>query len=87
MEGVTFMSPTPTLAAESPDEVDQAVLRLEKIVQCRTGSRLRDLHVEVRGDEVVLTGRAASYYAKQLATHAALPEVAPRKLTNAIDVL
>lgn len=62
-------------------------LRLERLVQSRTGSRIRDLRVDVRGEEVVLTGRASTYYAKQLATHATLSEVAPRMLTNAIDVV
>jgi len=68
-------------------EADDLVLRLERLVQCRTGSRIRDLQVEVRPEEVILTGRANSYYAKQLATHAALAQVAPRVLTNAIDVV
>jgi hypothetical protein len=62
-------------------------MRLERLVHGRTGSRIRDLHVEVLDEEVVLTGRASSYYAKQLATHAALGEVFPRTLTNSIDVV
>ena len=74
-------------AAYTPVEVNPIVLRLERLVHSRTGSRIRDLHVEVRDDEVVLTGRANSYYAKQLATHATLGEIAPRALTNAIDVV
>jgi hypothetical protein len=70
-----------------PLSADQSlVCRLERLVHGRTGSRIRDLRVEVVGDAVVLTGRAASYYAKQLATHAALAEIAPRVLTNSIDV-
>jgi hypothetical protein len=67
--------------------VDSFVLRVERLVQGRAGSRIRDLHVEVRGEEVLLTGRASSYYAKQLATHAALGEIAPLVLNNAIDVV
>ncbi len=62
-------------------------LRLERLVHGRTGSRIRDLRVEVLDDEVILTGRATSYYAKQLATCAALPVISPRTLTNAIDVV
>lgn len=69
------------------DTAQDFALHLERLVQGRAGSRIRDLRVEVRADEVVLTGRAYSYYAKQLATHAALCAVAPRALTNAIDVM
>ncbi|MEZ6068383.1 MAG: BON domain-containing protein [Planctomycetaceae bacterium] len=63
------------------------VLRLERLVQGRTGTRIRDLRVDVLEDEVVLTGRADTYYAKQLATQAMLQEIAPRSLNNAIDVV
>lgn len=69
------------------DSVQDLALQLERLVQGRTGSRIRDLHVDVRTDEVILTGRAHSYYAKQLATHAALGAVGPRSLVNAIDVV
>lgn len=71
------------------DSLEQSsfALRLERLVHGRTGSQIRDLHVEIHDEEVVLTGRASSYYAKQLATHAALGEVAPRSLTNSIDVI
>jgi hypothetical protein len=81
-ERMSLVCQTPTIAEELA-----LVSRLERLVHGRTGSRIRDLRVEVLDDEVVLTGRAASYYAKQLATHAALGEIAPRVLTNAIDVV
>lgn len=63
------------------------VLHLERLVLGRAGSRIRDLRVEVSPGCVTLHGRANTYYAKQLATHAALNEVAPRALNNAIDVV
>ena len=69
------------------EELSDLVLRVERLVQGRTGSRIRDLRVDASSDEVILTGRASSYYAKQLATHAAMGEIAPRLLTNAIDVV
>lgn len=68
-------------------ETAELVLRLERLVHSRTGSRIRELRVEVREREVILTGRAPTYYAKQLATHATLSEVTPRSLTNSIDVI
>lgn len=63
------------------------VTRLERLVHGRTGSRIRDLSIEVLDDQVILNGRANTYYAKQLATHAALGEVWPRTLINSIDVV
>ncbi|MBX3442434.1 MAG: BON domain-containing protein [Planctomyces sp.] len=68
--------------------VDTSVVaRIERIVRCRTGGRIRDLRVDVQGDDVILTGSASTYYAKQLATHAVLDEVPGGQLTNSIEVL
>ncbi len=70
-----------------PPPVNELVARIERIVRCRTGGRIRDLRVELQGTDVVISGVAPTYYAKQLATHAALDEIAGHTLTNAIDVL
>jgi hypothetical protein len=70
-----------------PIPVNELVARVERIVRCRTGGRIRDLRVELQGTDVVISGVAPTYYAKQLATHAALDEIAGHTLTNAIDVL
>jgi hypothetical protein len=51
---------------------------LERHVRERTGRRVRDLHVELEQERVVLHGQAASYYVKQLAQSGVrdlLPEV------------
>jgi hypothetical protein len=67
--------------------VDEALVsRIERIVRCRTGGRIRDLRVDVSEDYVVISGVATTYYAKQLVTHAALDEIPGRMLTNAIEV-
>ena len=70
-----------------PVPVDELVARVERIVRCRTGGRIRDLRVDLVGTDVVISGMAPTYYAKQLATHAALDEIAGHTLTNAIEVL
>lgn len=67
--------------------VDDLVIRVERIVRCRTGGRIRDLRVEVHGLDVILSGIACTYYAKQLATHAALGELDSRTLSNEIEVM
>jgi len=71
-------------AIESPAEPLSE--RVERIVHLRTASRVKDLHVDVQGRDVILTGVAPTYYVKQLATHAALDEIEHRTLTNDIDV-
>ena len=69
--------------AEGPDAlIDQ----IERNVHARTGGRVVDLCVQVQGPEVILTGRAATFHIKQLATQAVLEELSGETLTNAIEV-
>lgn len=69
-----------TATAPRLDEIlVQRVIRL-------TGRRVRDLTVEVAGEEVVLRGRANSFYVKQLAQHAVREVLAFAPLRNAIVV-
>jgi hypothetical protein len=60
---------------------------LELKVKRRLGSRVRDLRVIVRRDGVILTGRASTYHAKQLAQHAAMELGALPILANDIEVI
>lgn len=69
-----------TATAPRLDEIlTQRVLRL-------TGRRVRDLAVEVTGEEVVLRGRAKSFHVKQLAQHAVREMLAFAPLHNRIVV-
>ena len=61
-------------------------VRVERLVREKTSGMIRDLRVAVQPGEVILTGRAATYYAKQLATHAALDACEELTLTNDIEV-
>jgi hypothetical protein len=67
--------------------IDDLIARVERIVRCRTGGRIRDLRVEVQGADVIISGVSCTYYAKQLATHAALSELDDRTLSNEIEVM
>jgi len=70
-----------------PFDVDGTLAdRVERTVRCRTGGRIRDLRVQLFGEDVVLSGVTSTYYAKQLATHAALDELGGGQLTNSIEV-
>lgn len=60
--------------------------QLEQQVKRRTGGMLRNLKIDVLGSEVILTGHAASYYAKQLATHAVMALAAHATVTNDLEV-
>jgi len=59
---------------------------IERFVRSRTGGMVRGLHVEIVDDHVILSGRASTYYAKQLATHAAFDAARDLPLTNDIEV-
>jgi hypothetical protein len=73
-----------TAASQSLDEL---IARVERIVRCRTGGRVHDLRVDADDSSVVLSGVCSTYYAKQLATHAALDEAAGYTLSNEIEVV
>jgi len=59
---------------------------VEQLVRDRTMGLIQGLHVEVFDNELVLNGRTSTYYAKQLATHAALDACDHITLTNDIEV-
>lgn len=68
--------------SERPSLSRQIKSRIEK----RLGGRIRDLRVKVDGKKIILEGRCATYYSKQLAQHAALGVIEDEQVENAIDV-
>jgi hypothetical protein len=60
---------------------------LESLMQRRLGSRIRDLRVLRLPSGLVIQGRASTYHAKQLATHAAMEFADEPILANDIEVL
>lgn len=69
-----------------PDSKQALVDRVERLVRQRTSGLIRGLRVEMLAEEVVLYGRTSTYYAKQLATHAALDALDNNGLVNDIEV-
>lgn len=59
---------------------------IEARIQDRLGRRVHELKVIVDGSWVVLHGRCATYYTKQLAQHAALGVLEDEHLDNQITV-
>jgi hypothetical protein len=73
-------------------DVSPLVDAIERMVERRTGGRIWNLRVEIEYGRIVLLGRAGSYYAKQLAQHAAMEaanfsESSPSEIWNEIVVL
>lgn len=60
--------------------------RIETAVQIRTGGRIRGLQVHVSDGGIVISGRAATYYTKQLVTHAAMDAGDELLVTNDVEV-
>ena len=69
-----------------PDAFQTLAIQVERLVREKTSGLIRDLRVTIHSGEIVLSGRAATYYAKQLATHAALDACDEVTLTNDIEV-
>ena len=68
---------------KSPFRVDE---HLEALINRRLGNRVRDLRVVKREGGLVLSGRASTYHAKQLAQHAAMEVSDLPILANEIEV-
>ncbi len=62
------------------------VERLEHFVNARTNGMVRHLEVTILENEVIISGKAHTYYTKQLATHAIIATVPEFSLTNNIEV-
>jgi osmotically-inducible protein OsmY len=64
----------------------QAGEHLEAALHNRLGGRVSNLQVILHDSGVVLRGRASTYYAKQLAQHAAMELAGLHVLANDIEV-
>ncbi len=60
--------------------------KIETAVQVRTGGRIRGLQVHVSDEGIVISGRVATYYTKQLVTHAAMDASDELLVTNEVEV-
>jgi hypothetical protein len=59
---------------------------LVSLIRARFRSWVKDLHVEVVGEQVILFGRAYSYYGKQMVQEELIRRCRPAVLTNQIEV-
>jgi hypothetical protein len=73
-------------AAESDPQTARLVQSICRDVREQTFGGIRDLEVRIDDAGVVLRGRCASFYCKQLAQHAAIRHAGQRPLVNEIEV-
>jgi hypothetical protein len=59
---------------------------LKRLVELRTGHRVRDVFVELDRDRIVLRGQTPTFYVKQLAQEGILDVYPGIRLVNAIEV-
>lgn len=59
---------------------------VQKSVVSQTRRRVKDLHVEVTEDTVVIRGKTDSFHIKQLALHGVREVMPEGRLVNAIQV-
>ena len=71
---------------ETLAEAERLAAYIERAVWRETGGGVRDLHVEVNREGVLLFGRCETYYTKQKAQHAAMGVPGGGQLTNRIEV-
>jgi hypothetical protein len=71
---------------ETLEEAEELAASIEQAVQRETGRAVADLTVEVGPQGILLRGRCATYYTKQLAQHAAMNTPGGDRLTNSIEV-
>jgi hypothetical protein len=91
IEGTTTMAvelPTrmTSLDTLSPDFEATRQEQIQQLVASRIRGRIRELQISVRGDTLVISGRATTYYSKQLATHAVLDVSDARVIQNDVVV-
>ena len=71
---------------ERAERYRQLAIAIRQRIESRLGGRVRDLAIRVLGNTIVLEGRCATFYTKQLAQHAALGVLEEEQLENAIVV-
>lgn len=75
----------PTGSLPSRGEHRKLSSRLRRLIERRTSGQIHDLSVEVVEQGVLLGGRCATFYCKQLAQHAVMDST-ERPVINRIDV-
>lgn len=84
-EVTTVEDRAPAEVVASP-AMQRELRALAKVIERRAGGRVRELRVERIGETVRISGRCQSFYAKQLAQHAAMDLTHGLTIINEIEV-
>jgi BON domain-containing protein len=71
---------------ESQFEAERLAAKIEQAVWHATAAAVKDLCVELRDGDVILTGRCLTYYTKQIAQHATMGTAVGWNVVNQITV-
>jgi hypothetical protein len=74
------------LLPETLEEAEELAVSIERAVQRETDFGIEGLTVEIRPEGVLLRGHCSTFYAKQLAQHAAMNIPGGDRLVNSIEV-
>ncbi|MDX1926178.1 MAG: BON domain-containing protein [Pirellulaceae bacterium] len=86
VDGVSRRNKAWRMLGEPMNELATVAEQLENVLQSRLSGRVHDLQVECQTAGVVLRGWTRTYYAKQLAQHAAIAASGLSILANDIEV-
>ena len=79
---VDFVVPPPDVQ----EEQRRRVARIKRAIRRTTSGGVRELKLEMRGDESLLHGKCASFYCKQVAQTTAMRYLSGQTLLNDIQV-
>jgi hypothetical protein len=68
------------------EEQRRRVARIKRAIRRNTSGGVRELKLEMRGDELLLHGKCASFYCKQVAQTTAMRYLSGQTLLNDIQV-
>lgn len=85
--GISAIKPVVDVAiSKEVDEERRRIVRIKRAIRRKTGGGILQLTVEVEGELLVLRGRSASFYYKQIAQEACMKQLDGQLLVNEIQV-
>ncbi len=75
------------IATEAQHEIQRRrITRIKRAIRRKTSGAISDLAIQLEADTLILRGRCASFYHKQVAQHTAMHHLDGQSLVNEIEV-